>query len=769
MFSNDRSPSESPVEPAEGLDFEKYFQILRKRIWLILGCLVVGALATTLHLKHAPRIYETEAILKVDAQQTRIGNLQNVFAEEGRGTEIATEKTREIEQLLKNRQFFLRAVEANKLDTDPRFKGPLSGSPEGVPQLAAELAGSLDVAFQKTSGFLVLTVSHRNPQLATDLANLFVNEVIRQNEESHGTFERNQLAKFQKQRQELQEKLKQSETRMQAYKGQSLILEGRQAAVSQSVKDISQKVSDAKYQRMRLEAELAESKKMGDDVQALLRISLVREDPKVVAIRASITQKEIEIGNIEQRYKEKHPKYIAAHDELKDLQQRLSSATLAAAQSIRIPYENAVANEKSLEKELDEQKTLAEKLGQESMPYDELVRSIETDRAMFDEVEKSIRAASVTASVIPDRIRVIQTAEVPEVPVSPQFSKTMAIGLLAGLAAGLALALGLDKLDSSFKTIDEVEQSLRLSVLAPVPHVKDLAADQPLAVVDNEAGSVAAESFRTLRTSMSLIDRAADRRVILFTSALAQEGKTFCALNYAVSLARQGLRTLVIDCDLRQPMVGRVLFPNEDIKAGVAECLQTPAITAAESVAQVKKPPVSALSFAELRNKHQGAKEGAADSPPPNWDAHGKTSRAEVLGQFARATRFENLHAIPGGRLVSNPSELLAQNGLTHLLTEALRRFDRVVLDSAPLCSVSDTQLLIPHAHAVCLVIRANKTPRKAVQRALELLNRGDTPLVGAIVNGLTAGQISHYGDSYHNYGYSRQQPAENPREATPS
>jgi len=764
MYPNDRPVSDNPVESSEGLDFEKYYLIFRGRIWLILGCIAIAALATGLYLQRAPKVYAAESIIKVDLQQPRIQGIPNVFEEDRRTPEGASEKSREIEQLLKNRQFFLRAIEAKRLEADPRFETSATGTPEAKNAIASMLAGSVDVTLQKASGFLILSVEDSDPQLAADIANLLVDEVIRQDVESYSRFEKTSLAELEPRLRQATARLTNSETKLQQYKAQAAVLEGRQAAVTQNVRDLSQKVSEAKYARLRIESELTESQRLTNDVPALLKLATIREDPKVVAIRASITQKEIEIGNVKQRYKEKHPKFITSHDELRDLQQQLSNSTLAAVQSIRVAYTSAVANEKSVEKALEEQKTVAETLGRESVPYDSLVQEIVAERAMYDKLIAAVKAAKLEVQVNPSRIRVIQNAEVPTWPIKPIFARTVAIGLLAGLASGLALALGLSKLDSSFKSVEEVEQFVRHPVLAAVPHIKDLAAHQAAAIMDSDPGSIAAESFRTLRTSMSLIDRSADRRVILFTSAVAQEGKTLCALNYAVGLARQGLRTLLIDCDLRQPMVGRMLFPNEEHLTGVAECLQLPAIHAAETVTPVKKPPVSALSFAELRNKHQGARETTPERSPAAWDSPGKVSRSEVLAQFARPTQFENLHAIPGGRLVPNPTELLAQSGLNHLLTEALRRFDRVVLDSAPLCSVSDTQLLIPHTQAVCFVIRANRTPRKAVQRAMEVLTRGEAPVVGAILNGLTAGQISHYGDPYHSYGYSRPQPAESPK-----
>jgi capsular exopolysaccharide synthesis family protein len=220
--------------------------------------------------------------------------------------------------------------------------------------------------------------------------------------------------------------------------------------------------------------------------------------------------------------------------------------------------------------------------------------------------------------------------------------------------------------------------------------------------MEDDSPASGAESFRSLRTSLSMLDREKPHRSFLFTSAMPGEGKTFCAVNYAVSLAQQGFTTLLIDCDLRRPMAGDFLGFEEKNKWGVAQFL-------------------------------------------------GGKQKFDVLVQ---GTSVSNLWFLSAGPYSPSAVELLTQSNCSLLLEEALRRFDRVVLDSAPIFGVSDTLLMVNQVDAVCMVVRVGKTPRMVAIRAVEVLERASAPLAGAVLNGSARSRRAAYGDPYYDYGY---------------
>ncbi len=245
--------------------------------------------------------------------------------------------------------------------------------------------------------------------------------------------------------------------------------------------------------------------------------------------------------------------------------------------------------------------------------YQELARQAETDRALYESVLKQIKETDLTKDVKANAVSISEHAVLPHQPVNPIPSKTIMLGLLAGLAAGLAFVFGADALDRSVKTVDQAEATLGLPVLAAIPETKTSEAKQrgikkatprgatKYRLVDEAPGGPIAESFRNLRAALSLLGPATDRKVFLFTSALPNEGKSFTSVNYALALAQQGHRVLLVDGDLRRPNIHKV-FRNEskskEDSTGVVDYL-VGAVTlkdAARLVATVDTEPLGTRS-----------------------------------------------------------------------------------------------------------------------------------------------------------------------------
>jgi Mrp family chromosome partitioning ATPase len=306
--------------------------------------------------------------------------------------------------------------------------------------------------------------------------------------------------------------------------------------------------------------------------------------------------------------------------------------------------------------------------------------------------------------------------------------------LLAGFLCGLLLSLVFGYGDTSLRSVDEVEQALGLPVLGVVPRLKD-----------NETEMAAAEGFRALRTSIAVSAKGKDPRLLLFTSTSPDEGKTFCALNFAVGLAQQGHRTVLVECDLRRPMAAPSLTMVKVDAPGVTDFLKTgppqPGSASSPSTGEGR----GGLSFAEIRKKQS---EGAADTQQVVAVQTGVGSIP--LDEIVQRTEVASLFFVASGRPVANPTELLSRPRFEEMLNQLLQRYDRVVLDSAPVLGVSETLLLASRMHGVCFVIRGNQTPRRAVLRAVEILRRAEVPLLGVVLNGVIPSRSDPYGQDYY-------------------
>jgi capsular exopolysaccharide synthesis family protein len=250
--------------------------------------------------------------------------------------------------------------------------------------------------------------------------------------------------------------------------------------------------------------------------------------------------------------------------------------------------------------------------------------------------------------------------------------------------------------------VDEAESILQQPVLAAVPEGNLEKIPEGAVAMTHDSGSAQAEAFRTLRASLSLLGAEDQRRLILVTSAIPSEGKTFTSTNLSAAFATQGLNTIVIDADLRRPALSATLLDREVRKSG------------------------------EFR--------GLTDV------LSGLCSIEEAI----RPTTVPNLSLLPSGRRAPNPAELLAQINVGQLLESLLKKYDRVVVDSAPVNAVSDTLSLASMAHAVCLVLRFGKTPRRAILRALTLLEKTGARMAGIVMNRMPTSR----GASYYYYYY---------------
>lgn len=685
------------------IDFRTLYYTLRERAWLVGVCLLVAALGTTAYLMRAPKIYSSKLVLQVEQEEQKILNIQRVQAEDPASLEFL--KT--VEQTLQSRTLFERVLDTNRLASNEGFIKPEPGEPKpSREQLITRLSKMVDAKLRKGTRLIDVRVEHTDPELTALIANSLVSEFLSQNFE-HNSFTADTAYNFLHTEEiRLKGKLEQSERSMQEYKERtkSVSLEERQNVVVEKLKELNQQVTQAKSQRIQQETAYNQARELAGNPTALLFIPTVANDPTVTEIRSNISKLESELANLRQRYKEKHPKYIQTVSQLGEWKNNLSNAVVNVPQVIRSLYESAKTSEAALEAALREQETAALELNKQSLVYNSLSREVDSDRALYEAVLNRIKETTLTKEIKPSKIRVIQQAEVPELPVKPEKIKVALLGLLAGLGGGLILALFLNSLDRSLKTVDQTEEYLGVPVLAAVPKFTGVEADKRKLISSDDADSCEAEAFRTLRTALSMLGRKDDRRVSLFTSAVPSEGKTFCSLNYAISLAQQGLRTVIIDCDLRRPMVEHSLLNNNKRGFGLTDYL---------------------------------------------------TGQKDFKG-VVHATETENFFYIPAGSHAPNPAELLAKTGIEGIIDEALLHFDRVIVDSAPIHAVSDTLLILNRIQTLCLVVRSGKTPRNSVLRAVQILKEAGAPFAGTILNQIprSRGGYGYHYDSYYSYGY---------------
>ena len=632
--------------------------------------------------------------------------------------------------------------------------------------LGRALAGMVNPVIRRGTRLIDLYVTNRDPAMAQRLAEAIGREYIRNSIERRASLSEESLRYLLEEEERLKVNLQKSEAAVAEYKAKNpdaLQLGGGTAAtgsqqgsgagaggprgglVEDKLQELSSKLTAAKADQLRLEGELKQIEQAGENIDALLAIPSISTAGLVMDAQRSVTHVEASIATLALRYKEKHPKMMAARAALAEAKEKLRQAAMAQPPILRNAIEQTKATEASLQGALQDQQGVAVALNRTAIGYQELARQAETDRALYESVLRQIKDTSLTKDVKTNAVSVIEHSPLSHSPVSPSPTKAIVLGLLGGLAVGLMFVLGADTLDRSIKTVDHAEGAFGLPVFAAVPETTEEGTVPRLKrqsrawgssnyrVVVETPESPAAEAFRNLRAALSLLGPEVERKVSLFTSALPNEGKSFTSANYSLALAQQGYRVLLIDGDLRRPNMHRIFhFPEparknnseeENGAPGVMDCL---------------------VGEADL---------SSAARPIPAGEIDIVSGKVAGEGNFLTATGGQ-LSVLAGGRRAPNPAEILAGPFFGQLVAEAARLFDRVVIDSAPILAVSDTLLMMPYVQTACIVLRAGKTPRQAVRRAIFLLTSAGIRPAGLVLNRLRrSGGAGHY-YYYASHGY---------------
>ena len=743
-------------------DFRRLYNLVLSRWWIIV--LVVGftALVTLGYLFTATPIYESRAVLQVQQQEQQVVNMEGV-REDNPST---LDYVNSVVQALTSRNLLLRVVDANNLRKNEDFAPPRE-RPYSDVELADMLEKKVTVKLRRLTRLVEITVEDSDPVLARNLAASFVKEFLRENFSQKMTVSQVANDFLQEEAAKLKDKLEDSERKLQAYKEQNkaVSLDEKQNIIVEQLKEINTQVTEAQGERMKLESDLEQVREIGNNPEELMRIGSVAELPQVKEARELLVEAESELAQLQDRYLHKHPKHIAAVKKVGSLRDSLNRNLLKAGDILGRQYDASQQTESKLTEALQKQEGSALDLNNLAIPFNVLQREVETDRALYESVIKRMKETAVTSGLEQTPFTLIEEPLEASKPSKPRKLRTLALALvLSSLLAVGGLVL-FDNLDTSLRSIDDAESALELSSLAGIPDhrpagfakfrqvasrekdelpdrlkkakglmakkreggavgtadwqdlVKPAALDRnhkeryPIATVDDPASALA-EAYRTLRANLAMLGPEESRRILLFVSAIPEEGKTYTSLNTAVVLAQQGHKTLLVDVDLRRPSMHKALLPGGELPAGVTDVI----------VGNAK------------------------------------------LDDVIRPTGIENLFFLSAGNRAPNPAELIGAADIPAFVAQLGDRFERVIFDSAPVNAVSDTLNIAPHVHKTVLVVRAGKTPRKAVNRALMLLRKSGAKVAGFVLNRLPTGRTAgyyyyYYGDKYEKdsaYGGSR-------------
>ncbi|PJC57880.1 MAG: hypothetical protein CO025_11120, partial [Ignavibacteria bacterium CG_4_9_14_0_2_um_filter_37_13] len=336
-----------------------------------------------------------------------------------------------------------------------------------------------------------------------------------------------------------------------------------------------------------------------------------------------------------------------------------------------------------------------------AIEYARLQRGRESLEKLYILVEEKYQEAVINEQSQPGNVLIIDVARRPDKPSKPNRLLIVLVGTILGLGFGLGYAFLRNYFDNTVKTPEDLKDR-NINVIGWVPKIQSL--DKSISkdlefIIYNKPDSVPSEAFRALRTRVqfSKVDQG-NMKVIHITSSTPGEGKTLISSNLAGSFAQANHKTLLLDCDLRKPRVHTIFGMNR--QPGLVEYL-----------------------FDQVN-----------------------------LATIIKPTKLANLDVITVGTIPPNPAEMLGSKKMQDFITHMKTLYDYIIIDSPPIISVTDSEIIAAYCDAVYLVVSANYTEFDLLEKALDILKNSNVNFVGTILNNFVF--KNSYGSYYKYYYY---------------
>ncbi len=723
-------PAQAPVDN-DVIDLGRLLRAVLHHKWAILGLAFAITLATALVVFTTEPVYEATATIELQMQQANVVNVEDVYTVDTYDYNYSQTQF----EILKSRSLAERVVRKLKLWEHPAFAAneearekpwyqidlksllpaserepPVQPTEEqrreqAIQDITGAIAGGLKVSPVEYSYIVHLSFESTDPTLAAQIVNAIAEEFIASNLENRlsGTLQATdwldtRLA-------DLKENLRESEEALQTFREQEglVSVEGRTSLGNSELAVLSQRLEEARRARISAQTIREEVQRMGNSsTEELMTVPAVLQHPVTRELTRNHADAERRVAELAKRYGPKHPKMIAALAELHTADEDLAQEVRKVVSGINREYELALRNERELQATWEASKSDMQEFNRVEFRLQELQREVDTNRQLYDIFFTRIKSVSETGGFEKPHARIVDRALVPDSPVKPNKRLNLTLAFVLGILFGCGVAVILDTLDNTVKTPDEVSEKLGATLLGSLPKMKANKQGHFEQLWDNPHGQYA-EAVRTVRTGLVLSSLDEPAKIIVVTSTLPGEGKSTTALNLGASLAQME-NTLVIGGDLRRPSLAQ-------------RCGMTP--------------------------NHRGLTHFVAGTAR----LEDCIDKVEALG----------VYVMPAGVIPPNPLEIISSKKFLKALEYLRERFDRIVIDSAPVQAVSDALILASYADSVIYVVKADGTAATLAKKGIASIVASNEPLTGVVLNmfdpkkamGRSGGSYYHYNEYY--------------------
>jgi capsular exopolysaccharide synthesis family protein len=728
---------QNDVIGAQEVHLVDYVKVLykRRRTAIAAFLLVVGSV--TVYTFTATPIYESKTRLLIESEEQNVVNFKQVVDEDQTKADYYQTQY----NILQSRALARRTLDELKLWDKPPFGGAIDeglnvrklvlGAPAaiagGVRSLFKggdddktkpnQIPGADETAVQsraidtflsrltvapiRNSRLVDVKYDLPDPEMATAIANSLARNYIEQNLEYKFMASKEASDWLGARLAEERKAVEAAEAKLQQYREQNdaISMTDRENITVQKLADLNAALTRAKTDRIAKEAMYQQLQAAQSDPSRLDTFPAILTNTFIQQQKAELADLQRQYAQLSEKLGDKHPDIIKIKSAIQVSQTKITGEIAKVVQSVKSEYQTAQAQEASLTQALNQQKSEALAMNRKAIDYGVLERDVESSKQIYNSLMQRAKETGVAGELKTSNIRIVDAAERPRAPISPQRAVNELLALFGGTLLACGLVFFFEYMDSRIKNPEEVRSHLGLTHLGLFPAVSQKDGSYPLLNGGVAPGYV--EAFRAFRTNVLFSSADEGARSLVVTSTGPGEGKSTIASNLAISLAQASQRVLLIDADMRKPKAHQIFSLKQE--PGLSNVL----VGAGKASEAVKKAGVSGL-----------------------W-------------------------VLPAGRTPPNPAELLGSQRFRDFLASVKPHFDWVIIDTPPVMVVTDAALVAHNVTGVIFVVGAEMTSRHAAKRALDQLQQVGARFVGGVLNRVDLERHAYYYSQYYRREYS--------------
>jgi succinoglycan biosynthesis transport protein ExoP len=668
-------------EQEKNIDIRHYWYILRRRYWIFIATFIIVVLSTVIHTFQQTPIFRAATTLVIDPDIPPIIDFKDIPPYAGSSKEYYETQFK----IICSRNVLINTLDILGMLVDKNM--------EESNVILNAFHKNILVEPVKDTRIVKVSVDNADAALATNLVNTLARVYIKHNLDDRKDSSKDAFLWLSEQLAILKAKVEKSEMDLLQYKEEEDIvsLEKRQSLLEERISEMNENYTAALQTHLELETMLNELKQLEKNPEMSESLPRILENNFVQQIKQEYSRLELQLAQVSKKYKEKHPKIVSLQSQIDNIKERLANEVRKIAKSIEIEHRISKANISTIKRNLDELKRESMSLAQQAIQYGVLQREAESNRNMYDVLLHRLKETDISGNINSNNIRIVDEAVTPTSPIRPNKRKNIILSILLGLSLGIGLCFLVEYFDDSIKQEEDVTIFLKETLLGVIPKDKYIFSD------NGKGGHKAINrAYREIKTVLNIYRQDHVLHTVLVTSTIKGEGKTTTVVYLGKIFAQSGLKVLLIDADLFNPRLGKIL--QVETKVGIR-------------------------------------------------DYYLNTMKVD---EIVKQTNVNNLYLIPAGLISPDPSEIISSDKMKELIHKVKSSFDIILIDSPPVIAALEVAALGSYVDGISLIVKANGPSTNLVKKVVDDLKSFKGKIVGVILSSVK--YSTRYGNYYYYY-----------------